>query len=102
MLIAMATAGVTPGRGGGVADSDGWTAAFANADLAPPDTEPMEIAGHPMSFVWRSELVAATIGELPREVVAKAAETGWEIVSLSDNGKNTVPEELIRLLGGTA
>lgn len=102
MLIGMATAGVTPGRGGGVTDSDGWTAAFANADLAPPDTEPMEIAGHPMSFVWRSELVAATFGELPREVVAKATETGWEIVSLSDNGKNTVPEELIRLLGGAA
>ena len=102
MLIQIATSTVTRGARAGLEASGGWPAAFTNAGLSAPDEEPLEVAGHLFSFVWRSELVAAAPGELPNEVVAKAADSGWEIVSLPDDGKYTVPEALIRLLGETS
>jgi Lhr-like helicase len=102
MLIAMATARMTRGTGTDATRSGGWATAFADGGLPQPDREPLEFAGHRMAFVWRSEMVAATLGEVPDEVVTKAAAAGWELVCLPDDGACVVPDELIRLLGETA
>ena len=99
MLMAVATAHVMPSKPHEFADSGTWSAAFANAGLPLPDSEPMEISGRQMEFIWRSELVAATPSLLPPEVVAEAAQKGWEIVSLPSDGEYRVPDQLISLLG---
>lgn len=99
MLIAMATARMTRD---GSTDTGGWAAAFAGAGLPPPDQEPLDLGGHPMTFAWRSEMVAASPGAVPKEVVTKAVDMSWEVVSLPDDGTYTVPDELVRVLGETA
>jgi hypothetical protein len=102
MLIAMATARMSRGTRAGATGSDGWAAAFAEAGLPQPDRDPLEFAGRRMAFVWRSEMVAATLGAVPDEVATKAAGDGWELVCLPDDGACVVPDELMRLLGETA
>lgn len=77
---------------------DGWPAAFAAAGIPPFDLGGANIGGMKWSFVWRKQMVAATTGAVPNEVIAAARGAFWEPVVLPEAPDNAALEQIAKLL----
>lgn len=85
-----------PGRS---AEDGGWTNAFKDAGLPPPDGSPVAFSGQEMSFSWRSHFVAACVSPLTEATRQEGEAKGWTLFELPEVVTAGVPDAMLSMFG---
>lgn len=86
----------------GTGQHQGWADALAEADLPPPDSTGLVLAGVLLPFSWPVHYVAAATEPLTAEMRAEADRLGVALVELPPDPSAGVPNALKQLLAGAA
>lgn len=84
---------------GASAEGGGWTNAFKDAGLPPPDGSPVCFSEQEMSFVWRSHFVAACVSPLTDATRQEADAKGWTLFELPESVTAGVPDAMRSMFG---
>jgi len=95
--LLLTLAACTPDQSASPDVNDAWIAAFVAEGIAPPDTKPLVIEETVFLYAWRKHYVAATLSDVPPEVVVIAESRGWEILQLPESQSGGVPARLQEL-----
>lgn len=77
---------------------DPWRQALARWGLRAPDDTPLPVAGIALPLVWRSELVAAHVGDSSPDLRAAVEALGFVLVDLPSEPGDRPPSNLLDLL----
>jgi hypothetical protein len=83
-------------------EGGGWTGAFKDAGLPPPDGSPVCFSEQEMSFAWRSHFIAACVFPLTEATRQEAESKGWTLFELPGTAAAGVPDAMISIFGGTS